>query len=170
MCNCYKPFHWETKLLFKTEKNVISSRKWVKNGNETATGEQRNVQMCVLYARCPRKRVPVYNTLRVKATQHSMLYAELSDGKMLSKVIILNGRNGNGLAKCYTMRNFCIVSFDLFSFMYLQFSHSNDFNCVIYLDSFDWHIKMGFMWKTKWLMVSYSWVKPMQGQENAIRS
>ena len=65
--------------------------------------------MLCLYARCPKKRVPVYNTLRVKATQHSMLYAELGDGEMLSKVIILNGRNGNGLAKCYTMLIF--VSF-----------------------------------------------------------
>lgn len=65
---------------------------------------------------------------------------------MLSKVIILNGLNANGLAKCYTILIF--VSFDFFPFVWqlfeLMYLHFSLFARPI---STDIHIKVGFIWK-----------------------
>lgn len=62
---------------------------------------------CVL----PQKKGFMFMNVAGKKTQQQLLYTKLLQN-VLSKVIILNGPNGNVLAKCYTMLIF--VSFDLF--------------------------------------------------------
>lgn len=77
--------------------------------------------------------------------------------KMLSKVIILNGLNGNGLAKCYYNAHFRIVRF--VSFMYLHFSPFDN------PTNFHWHIKVGFIWKQSDLWFFFVHLNPGLMQE-----